>query len=162
MEKITLNKNGKPRKKGSGKTMGAGCYSKISWRELKKFVGADVAIPVSRVWLRQLGVDARESIEGIPPTADTASAEKENLRQIEKVSTGAADSALPSTQSISTTDPALEPTNEKSVLKDESEGEIPSKDQDPEERDSEEEQNYRLPEDSLAATAYRYSQNFDL
>ena len=36
MEEVTLNKDGKPRKKGSGKTKGAGCYAKIPWRDLKK------------------------------------------------------------------------------------------------------------------------------
>ena len=51
----TLNKDGTPRKKGSGKTKGAGCFSKVSWSTLKNFVADDVKIPVSRVWLRSLG-----------------------------------------------------------------------------------------------------------
>ena len=35
---VTLNKDGKPRKLGSGKTKGAGCYAQISLREVRKLV----------------------------------------------------------------------------------------------------------------------------
>ena len=86
MDQITLNKNGKPRKVGSGKTKGAGCYAKISWRELKKYIGADVAIPVSRVWLRGLGVTEiekktkepkLEEIQEIQETTSEKTAHKE-------------------------------------------------------------------------------------
>jgi hypothetical protein len=48
----TLNKDGTPRKIGSGKTKGAGCYEKISLRELRKLVGEETEVSVSRVWLR--------------------------------------------------------------------------------------------------------------
>ena len=34
---VTLNKNGKPRKIGSGKTK-AGCFAKIKWKNLKEFI----------------------------------------------------------------------------------------------------------------------------
>ena len=51
----TLNKDGTPRKTGSGKTKGAGCYSPVTWSELKNLISDDVQIPVSRVWLRSLG-----------------------------------------------------------------------------------------------------------
>jgi hypothetical protein len=51
----TLNKDGTFRKIGSGKTKGAGCYSPITWTELKNLVSDDIQIPVSRVWLRSLG-----------------------------------------------------------------------------------------------------------
>ncbi len=51
----TLNKDGTPRKIGSGKTKGAGCYSQISWSDLKNLISDDDQIPVSRVWLRSLG-----------------------------------------------------------------------------------------------------------
>ena len=51
----TLNKDGTPRKIGSGKTKGAGCYSSITWSELKNLISDNVQIPVSRVWLRRLG-----------------------------------------------------------------------------------------------------------
>ena len=51
---VTLNKDGRPRKIGSGKTKGAGCYAKITWKELKGLVDEDSPIQVSRVWLRSV------------------------------------------------------------------------------------------------------------
>ena len=63
----TLNKDGTLRKKGSGKTKGAGCYSPISWSDLKNLISDDVQIPVSRVWLRGLGgVSEDRAPEKIP------------------------------------------------------------------------------------------------
>ena len=56
MAKVTLNKDGKPRKKGSGKTKGAGCFTRVSWTQLQEYVSENVPIPISRVWLRELGV----------------------------------------------------------------------------------------------------------
>ena len=63
MAEVALNKDGKPRKKGSGKTRGAGCYAKIPWSDLKKFIGSEVSIPVSRVWLRNLNADLDKASE---------------------------------------------------------------------------------------------------
>ena len=37
----TLNKDGKPRKIGSGKTKGAGCFAKIKWEHLREFIKED-------------------------------------------------------------------------------------------------------------------------
>ncbi len=51
----TLNKDGNPRKKGSGKTKGAGCFSPTTWSDLRNFIADDIEFPVSRVWLRNLG-----------------------------------------------------------------------------------------------------------
>lgn len=63
MAEVTLNKDGSPRKKGSGKTKGAGCFTKMKWSELREYVGENVAIPISRVWLRGLGVPVEEPSE---------------------------------------------------------------------------------------------------
>ena len=49
---VTLNKDGKPRKIGSGKTKGAGCYEKIALRDLRKLVNENTEVLVGRVWLR--------------------------------------------------------------------------------------------------------------
>ena len=57
----TLNKNGKPRKTGSGKTKGAGCYEEISWAQLKKVIAEDVKFPVSRLWLKNIGLSSTTS-----------------------------------------------------------------------------------------------------
>ena len=51
----TLNKDGTPRKIGSGKTKGAGCYANVTWAQLKKIIREDSKIPVSRVWINNLG-----------------------------------------------------------------------------------------------------------
>ena len=58
---VTLNKDGTPRKVGSGKTKGAGCFEKTTWSILKDFVGEEVEIPISRVWLRSVGVSEKQS-----------------------------------------------------------------------------------------------------
>ena len=61
MAQATLNKDGTPRKKGSGKTKGAGCFTRITWRQLQEYVGENTLIPVSRVWLRELGTSVEQS-----------------------------------------------------------------------------------------------------
>ena len=53
--KVTLNKDGTPRKIGSGKTKGAGSFAKIKWEQLREFIKEDQDIVVSRVWLRSVG-----------------------------------------------------------------------------------------------------------
>ncbi|MBT7649782.1 MAG: hypothetical protein HN553_02265 [Opitutae bacterium] len=59
----TLNKDGTPRKVGSGKTKGAGCYGEISWKQLKKVIAEDVKFPVSRVWLKNVGLHIEPASE---------------------------------------------------------------------------------------------------
>ena len=54
MKKVTRNKDGSIRKKGSGRTKGSVCFTYISLREIKKYITEDMKIPVSRVWLEQL------------------------------------------------------------------------------------------------------------
>ena len=73
----TLNKDGTPRKIGSGKTKGAGCYAPVTWSELKNLISDDVQIPVSRVWLRSLGGNSTgEPTSTITSPAKTASSSK--------------------------------------------------------------------------------------
>ena len=52
--KVTLNKDGTPRKRGSGRRKGATSFTNISIADLKKFCGSATLIPVSRIWLEQL------------------------------------------------------------------------------------------------------------
>lgn len=54
MKKVTRNKDGSLRKKGSGRTTGSVCFTYISLREIKKYITQDIKMPVSRVWLQQL------------------------------------------------------------------------------------------------------------
>jgi len=58
MSKETTNKNGKPRKTGSGRTKGATSLIKVSLGTLKEYLANDnIAIPVGRVWLRDMGIE---------------------------------------------------------------------------------------------------------
>ena len=62
--KKTLNKDGTPRKTGSGRKKGAKSFVNITLAELEKFCGSATGIPVSRVWLEQMGA----SIQGTAPS----------------------------------------------------------------------------------------------
>ena len=55
MAQESLNKDGSPRKKGSGRTKGSNSFTYIQLNDLKKIVNEAVEVPVSRVWLRNLG-----------------------------------------------------------------------------------------------------------
>ena len=58
MSKDTKNKNGKSRKTGSGRTKGATSLVKVSLGILKEYLANDnIAIPVGRVWLRDMGIE---------------------------------------------------------------------------------------------------------
>jgi hypothetical protein len=55
MNKVTLNKDGTPRRKGSGRTKGSVSFTNIQLKELKKVCGDETVIPVSRKWLETMG-----------------------------------------------------------------------------------------------------------
>jgi len=59
--KVTLNKDGSPRKSGSGRRKGAKSFANISIADLQKFCGSATLIPVSRVWIEQMGASVSES-----------------------------------------------------------------------------------------------------
>jgi len=59
--KVTLNKDGSPRKSGSGRRRGATSFTNISIADLQKFCGSATLIPVSRVWIEQMGASVSES-----------------------------------------------------------------------------------------------------
>lgn len=172
MVELTLNKDGKPRKKGSGKTRGAGCYAKIPWSDLKKFIGPAVSIPVSRVWLRNLNADLDKYVEQ-PPNSLPEPSLDESLPP----STGTAETLPDSTPEIPTDLEEIvaisEPESMESVdSSDFAEKEISSvPEPDPEETPKEKDDSQHKVKDeneeiatgnSLAGIAYRYSQNFDL
>ena len=78
--KVTLNKDGTPRKIGSGKTKGAGSFAKIKWEQLREFVKEDQDIVVSRVWLRSVGAlspKRRSKKKGpLPPASMPSNSDK--------------------------------------------------------------------------------------
>jgi hypothetical protein len=172
MVELTLNKDGKPRKKGSGKTIGAGCYAKIPWSDLKKFIGSEVSIPVSRVWLRNLNADLDKYVEQ-PPNSLPEPSVDESLPP----STGTAETLPDSTPEVPKELEEIVAISESEPLKsddssDFAETEIPSvPEPDPEETPEEQDDSQPKAKDegqeiaagnSLAGIAYRYSQNFDL
>ena len=59
--KVTLNKDGTPRKSGSGRRRGASSVTSISIADLQKFCGSATLIPVSRVWIEQMGASIADS-----------------------------------------------------------------------------------------------------
>ena len=55
MKNVTLNKDGSPRKTGSGRKKGATSFVNVTIADLQQFCGKATVIPVSRVWLEQMG-----------------------------------------------------------------------------------------------------------
>lgn len=51
----SVNKDGSPRKQGSGRTKGATSFAVVTLTDLKPFIGQETQIPVSRVWLKKIG-----------------------------------------------------------------------------------------------------------
>ena len=68
----------------------------------------------------------------------------------------------PSPKPVSETDPEPEPSPDELAVTPETEAEIVNNEEELVSTEEEGVTEYQLPEDSLAATAYRYSQNFDL
>ena len=54
MRETTLNKDGSPRKTGSGRKKGSNCYQMITIKQLKQFITEDFKIPVKRIWLEEI------------------------------------------------------------------------------------------------------------
>ena len=71
MKKTTLNKDGSPRKTGSGRKKGSNCYQMITIKQLKQFITEDYKIPVKRLWLENV-VDnvASDDVESTPITEE--------------------------------------------------------------------------------------------
>jgi hypothetical protein len=179
---VKLNKDGNPRKKGSGKTRGAGCYAKIPWSDLKKFIGPEVSIPVSRVWLRNLNADLDKYVDQSPnplpkpsvdeslPSTDTTDTLPESTPEtpleLEEIAPFSEPESLESddssdfaeTEISSASEPETEETEEAPEEKDDSQPEAKD-DSQPEAKDEGIEISTG---NSLAGIAYRYSQNFDL
>ena len=74
--KVTLNKDGTPRKSGSGRRKGATSFTNISIADLQKFCGSATLIPVSRVWIEQMGASVSESTPTIVNQEDAEPNEK--------------------------------------------------------------------------------------
>ena len=51
--KATVNKDGTPRKQGSGRKKGANSFANVKLEDLQQFCGAATLIPIIRVWLEK-------------------------------------------------------------------------------------------------------------
>ena len=80
----TYKKDGKPRKIGSGKTKGAGCYEKVTLGELQKLLQDNEKVVVGRVWLRS----ARERNSSTNKTSGVESSPKKFSVEINKKESG--------------------------------------------------------------------------
>ena len=61
--KETLNKDGTPRKKGSGRPKGSRSFINVKLAELKNFVGDDALIPVRKVWLHEVAIQLMDKVD---------------------------------------------------------------------------------------------------
>ena len=77
----TLNKDGTPRKVGSGRRKGANSFANVTLADLEQFCGSATLIPISRVWLEKMGARLTDS----EPTNITTQ-EKELDKEEEKIS----------------------------------------------------------------------------
>ena len=71
MKKQTLNKDGTPRKTGSGRKKGSNCYQMVTIKQLKQFITEDFKIPVKRLWLENI-VDntTPDEVESVAPKTE--------------------------------------------------------------------------------------------
>ena len=76
----TLNKDGTPRKVGSGRKKGANSFANVTLEDLQQFCGSATLIPISRVWLEKMGAN----ISSAPTNITTQ--EKELDKVEEKIS----------------------------------------------------------------------------
>ena len=69
MKETTLNKDGSPRKTGSGRKKGATSFTLTTIKKLLPFITEDFKIPVKRIWLEEI-LDNTEAdmIESTPAT----------------------------------------------------------------------------------------------
>lgn len=59
----TLNKDGTPRKAGSGRPKGSKSFINVRLHELKKFVGENTLIPVRKAWLHEVAIQLMDNVE---------------------------------------------------------------------------------------------------
>ena len=170
---VTLNKDGKPRKKGSGKTKGAGCYAKIPWSDLKKFIGPEVSIPVSRVWLRNLNADLDKYVDQSPNPLPKPSVD-ESLPSTDTTDTlpeSTPESPLEFEEIVAISESESLESDDSSDFAETEISAVPEPDpEEPEEAPEKDDSQHKAKDEneeistgnSLAGIAYRYSQNFDL
>ena len=54
MKETTLNKDGSPRKTGSGRKKGSTSFQMVTIKQLLPYITEDFKIPVKRIWLEEI------------------------------------------------------------------------------------------------------------
>ena len=166
MAEVTLNKDGSPRKKGSGKTKGAGCFTKMKWSELREYVGENVSIPISRVWLRSLGVPVDEGKPEAGAETSEEAASVKDLNEPAETVEETTESVEEIDEPVEETPEPLEETEEPAEESPEATEEMPeSQEEVPpplDESEDEEAAEEDSPPIGAVTPPYRYAQDFDL
>ena len=63
MAKTTYNKDGTRRKAGSGRPKGSTSFTKVTLKDLERFVNKDCLIPVSKKWLHNVAIQLIDKVE---------------------------------------------------------------------------------------------------
>jgi hypothetical protein len=63
MPKVTYNKDGSVRKKGSGRPKGSSSFITVSLHDLKNFVGEETLIPVRKTWLHEVAIQLIDKVD---------------------------------------------------------------------------------------------------
>jgi len=71
---MTLNKNGKPRKKGSGRTSGSTSFVEVSLRELNRVLKEDAVVIIGRKYAEAIRLDAKKVESNVDVIESVASA----------------------------------------------------------------------------------------
>ena len=75
----TLNKDGTPRKQGSGRRKGANSFVNVRLADLEKFCGAASLVPISRVWLESMGASITEAKQTKVSVSQASQAEEQKI-----------------------------------------------------------------------------------
>ena len=85
MAKITLNKDGTPRKKGSGRKAGSSSFIKLSRKKIAEVAGEDEEVVVSRKWYEAKVIEVMTQnsdlnlVDMTPEKSDNARAVEEKI-----------------------------------------------------------------------------------
>ena len=79
MSKVTYNQDGSIRKKGSGRKKGAKSFVNVTLTDLQKFCGSAAVIPVSRVWLEQMGAAIADAPTTVVAPAPAPAEEEQKI-----------------------------------------------------------------------------------
>ena len=63
MVRVSYNKDGSPRKKGSGRPRGSTSFTQVRLADLERFVSKECLIPVSKKWLHNVAIELIDRVD---------------------------------------------------------------------------------------------------